>query len=56
MTKVVDREMKEICLHEMMGMHTRRIHGYDQHDDHLWRWLNHRLALDVDRRIKESQS
>ena len=39
------RELQEICMHERAGMRTRELHGYDQHDDHLWRWLNHRLRL-----------
>lgn len=32
--------LQEICLHERAGMHTRRLNGYAQHDDHVWRWLN----------------
>lgn len=37
--------IQEICLHERCGMRTRHVLGYDQHDDHLWRWLNHHLAI-----------
>jgi hypothetical protein len=37
--------MQEICRHERFGMLTRHWHGYDQHDDHLWRWLNHHLKI-----------
>jgi len=35
----------EICHHERRGMMTRRVLGYAQHDDHLWRWLNYHLAV-----------
>lgn len=38
-------ELLDICVHERRGMHTRQLLGYDQHDDHLWSWLNHRLKL-----------
>jgi hypothetical protein len=34
-----------ICGHERRGMITRQLFGYDQHDDHIWRWLNHHLRL-----------
>ena len=36
---------KEICVHERLGIKTRKLFGYGQHDDHLWRWLNYHLAL-----------
>lgn len=36
--------LDEICIHERRGMWTRQQFGYDQHDDHLWRWLNYHLA------------
>lgn len=39
----MDQEMHEICVHERLGMLTRHVYGYDQHDDHVWRWLNYRL-------------
>lgn len=35
--------LAEICIHERRGMATRHCHGYAQHDDHLWRWLNYHL-------------
>jgi hypothetical protein len=35
--------IREICQHERRGMWTRQQCGYDQHDDHVWRWLNHHL-------------
>ena len=37
--------LDEICRHEWHSMHTRRLKGYGQHDDHVWRWLNHHLRL-----------
>jgi len=37
--------IQEICMHERLGMLTRHWCGYDKHDDHLWRWLNHELRL-----------
>ena len=37
--------MEAICRHERLGMLTRRDFGYDQDDDHVWRWLNHHLRL-----------
>ena len=40
-----EMSMQEICEHERLGMQTRQQHGYDQHDDHLWRWLNHHLNI-----------
>jgi hypothetical protein len=36
--------IREICEHEARGMATRHRLGYDQHDDHLWRWLNYHLS------------
>lgn len=41
----MNAELADICLHERRGMHTRQTLGYDQYDDHVWRWLNHRLAI-----------
>jgi len=38
-------QLQEISLHERRAMLTRRSFGYDQHDDHVWRWLNHALRL-----------
>lgn len=38
-------ELADICWHERAGMRTRELCGYAQHDDHVWRWLNHRLRL-----------
>jgi len=35
----------EIIRHERLGMWTRSMNGYKQHDDHLWRWLNYHLAI-----------
>lgn len=35
----------ELILHERAGMMTRRLRGYGQHDDHVWRWLNYHLTL-----------
>jgi hypothetical protein len=35
--------IEDICQHERRGMITRQLFGYDQHDDHIWRWLNHYL-------------
>lgn len=40
--------LPEICIHERLGMLTRSRHGFDQHDDHLWRWLNHHLRIWTD--------
>ena len=37
--------MEAICHHERRGMITRQLFGYDQHDDHIWRWLNHHLRV-----------
>ena len=37
--------MEVICHHERRGMITRQLFGYDQHDDHVWRWLNHHLRV-----------
>jgi hypothetical protein len=37
--------LDEICIHEHLEMKTRRQFGYKQHDDHVWRWLNHHLKL-----------
>lgn len=34
-----------ICYHEQRSMTARKLNGYDQHDDHVWRWLNHHLAV-----------
>jgi hypothetical protein len=36
--------LEQICAHERSGMRTRYEFGYDQHDDHVWRWLNHHLS------------
>ena len=38
-------ELADICMCERRSMRTRELCGYDQHDDHVWRWLNHRLRL-----------
>ena len=35
--------MREIAHHERLGMYIRSIYGYDQYDDHIWRWLNYEL-------------
>jgi hypothetical protein len=35
--------LAQICYHEHLEMYIRRLHGYAQHDDHVWRWLNHQL-------------
>lgn len=37
--------INEISYHERCGMRTRRMFGYDQYDDHVWRWLNYHLAI-----------
>lgn len=36
--------LREICWHERLNMAIRYHLGFDQHDDHIWRWLNHHLA------------
>jgi hypothetical protein len=38
-------ELADICMCERRSMLVRQTLGYDQHDDHVWRWLNHRLRL-----------
>jgi hypothetical protein len=45
--------MFEICVHERANMGIRHEFGYDQHDDHVWRWLNHWIRVDCDRRMAE---
>lgn len=37
--------IQEISKHERASMAVRHRFGYDQYDDHIWRWLNHYLAL-----------
>lgn len=41
----VEMTKDEIIRHERYGMWTRSTCGYKQHDDHLWRWLNHHLRI-----------
>jgi hypothetical protein len=41
----MDAELMQICESERRSMAVRYLHGYDQHDDHVWRWLNHRLRI-----------
>lgn len=40
--------MADICRAERASMHTRKLRGYCQHDDHVWRWLNFYITLHVD--------
>lgn len=35
--------LQQISIHERRGMWMREVCGYDQSDDHVWRWLNHHL-------------
>lgn len=37
--------LKEICFHERRSMYARRVNGYGQYDDHVWRWLNYHLRI-----------
>lgn len=37
--------MNEICNHEYASMLVRRKFGYNQYDDHVWRWLNYHLKV-----------
>jgi len=32
--------MREICLHEIAVMQTRRALGHAQHDAHVWTWID----------------
>src|SRR4029077_5215255 len=32
--------MREICVHEIAAMQTRRALGHAQHDEHVWAWIN----------------
>jgi hypothetical protein len=36
--------LQEICSHERRSMYARYLNGFDQHDDHVWRWLNYHLS------------
>ena len=40
--------LESIIRHLKAEMQTRRTLGFAQHDNHVWRWLNYKLAMWLD--------